>query len=188
MNTAPSSWLTRWPQALRAGARALDLACGSGRNFRYLAEQGLIVTGVDHDAQALQGLSALGEVLEADLEAGPWPLEGRQFDLVLVCNYLWRPRLQQVLDCVAPGGWLVYETFATGQQTIGRPSRPEFLLQPGELIELCAGLRVVGFEDGFCSSDPATGVGERYVQRIAAVREIPAEGAFARYFLKEPHA
>jgi len=179
----PSAWLTRWPQALRPGARALDLACGSGRNFRHLAQRGLKVTGVDRDAQATEGLRALGEVLVADLEAGPWPLAGRQFDLVVVCNYLWRPCFQQVLDCLAPGAWLIYETFADGQQTVGRPGRPEFLLQPGELLSLCAGLRVVGFEDGFSLPDVAGGVGERFVQRVAAVREDPATAPFPRYFL-----
>lgn len=177
MSVTPSSWLTRWPQALRPGARALDLACGSGRHLRYMHEQGMQVTGVDRDAAALSALTGLGELIVADVEAGPWPLEGRQFDLVLVCNYLWRPLLPKIVAAVAPDGWLIYETFAHGQQSIGRPARADFLLQPGELLQMCSGLRVVGYEDGFVE---APGVNPRFVQRVAACRATDVPGVFPR--------
>ena len=79
---------------------------------------------------------------------------------------------------LAPGGVLSCETFAIGQQTLGRPSRPEFLLQAGELLRVCEGLRVVAFEDGFEDGfEPV-----RYVQRIAAVNE-PAGAEAPRYSL-----
>lgn len=176
---APSPWLLRWAQALRPGATALDLACGSGRHLRHLAAAGLRVTGVDRDAAALAPLQQLAETIHADLEAGPWPLGARRFDLVLVSNYLWRPLLPAIRAAVAPGGWLLYETFAIGQQTIGRPARPEFLLQPGELLKACEGLRIVAYEDGFEQA-----VNPRYVQRVAAVRE-PQAGVFQRYVLDQ---
>jgi len=168
MMTSPSPWLRRWPQALRPGATALDLACGSGRHVNLLAALGMEVTGVDRDAAALAPLRDLGEIIEADIEAGPWPLDGRQFDLVLVTNYLWRPLLPHIVGAVAPGGWLVYETFADGQQSVGRPTRADFLLQPGELLQACTGLQVVGYENGWV--EEAGGVNGRYVQRVAAVR------------------
>ncbi|QPF74415.1 class I SAM-dependent methyltransferase [Roseateles sp. DAIF2] len=178
----PSPWLLRWPQACPSGASALDLACGSGRHLRHLAALGMRVTGVDRDAAALAPLAGLAETLLADIEAGPWPLPGRRFDLVLVTNYLWRPLLPAIVDAVAPGGWLIYETFADGQQSIGRPARAEFLLQPGELLAACRGLRVVAYEDGFLEGGPA--VNPRYVQRVAAVREMaPPPGVYQRYSL-----
>jgi hypothetical protein len=83
----------------------------------------------------------------------------------VVTNYLWRALLPTLRSALAEGGVLLYETFATGQQLVGKPSRPEFLLQPGELLQACAGLRIVAFEDGF-ENGPNGG---RYVQRIAAV-------------------
>jgi SAM-dependent methyltransferase len=175
----PSSWLLRWPQAMQTGASALDLACGSGRHVHYLAELGMRVTGVDRDAAALQPLASIAETLVADIEAGPWPLAGRRFDLVLVTNYLWRPLLPRIVDSVAPGGWLIYETFTQGQQSVGRPANPDFLLRPGELLQACAGLRIVAYEDGFLD-----GVNPRYVQRVAAVREAAQPGVFQRYRLK----
>lgn len=183
----PSDWVLRWSQAWRDrdGLTALDLACGSGRHLRLLAGDGVAVTGVDRDATALAGLAALSgrvELIQADIEQGPWPLEGRVFDLVLVTNYLWRPLLPRIVEAVAPGGWLIYETFTDGQQTIGRPARPEFLLRPGELLDAVDGLRVVAYEDGFIEPEPtasaAGGVNGRYVQRVAAVRDKrPAAGA-----------
>jgi SAM-dependent methyltransferase len=186
----PSPWVQRFAALVPAGGRVLDLACGSGRHLRWLAGRGVAVTGVDRDAAALQLLQGLGELITADIERDPWPLAGRQFDAVVVANYLWRPLFTQVLAALAPGGLLLYETFADGQQTIGRPARPEFLLQPGELLQRCAGLRVVAFEDGFedglgSGAGQAAGAG-RFVQRIAAVAPVPG-GAAPAAKLPPPH-
>ena len=162
--TPPSDWVRRWCTGLAPG-RALDLACGRGRHLRWLAQHGWQVTGVDRDEQALAGLQGLGELLHADIESGPWPLAGRRFDLVVVTNYLWRPLLPAIIDTVAPGGRLVYETFGAGHERLGRPSRPDFLLQPAELLQACRELQVLGYE---CGQLPSP---ERVVQRIAAQRD-----------------
>ena len=166
---APSAWLLRWAHLLPAGASVLDVACGSGRHVRWLAERGFQVTGVDRNAAALADLGAIAETCVADIEAGPWPWGQRQWDAVLVTHYLWRPLLPTLLAVVAPGGWLIYETFAAGNETLGKPSRPDFLLQPGELLTVCAGWRVLAFEDGFAEPPP------RFVQRIVARK--PGPGA-----------
>jgi SAM-dependent methyltransferase len=158
----------RFLPLLRPGGTVLDLACGSGRHVRLLAGAGFAVTALDHDAAAVAPLAALAEVIVADLEAGPWPLGGRRFDGIVVTHYLWRPLLPRIAEALADDGVLIYETFAQGQQTIGRPSRAEFLLQPGELLAAFAGLRVVAFEDGF--EAPPAAPAERFVQRLAAVR------------------
>ena len=171
-----SPWVRRWSHLVPAGARVLDLACGSGRHLRWFASRGAQVTGVDRDAQALAALQGVGELLTADIEHGPWPLAGRRFDAVVVTNYLWRPLLPLVVDSVAAGGVLIYETFAAGNETVGRPSNPDFLLQPGELLRAVQGeLRVVAYEDGFLPEPP------RFVQRVAAVREASAKGEPPRY-------
>ena len=166
----PSAWVKRFAPLIPAGGTALDLACGSGRHVKWLAALGLRVTGVDRDEAALQALRSLAEITVADIEAGPWPWPQRHFDAVIVTNYLWRPLLPTIQASLGPGGVLIYETFADGQQHIGKPSRPDFLLQPGELLRAFAGLRVVAFEDGHET------VPERFVQRLVAVREVnPAE-------------
>lgn len=148
----------------------LDLACGAGRHTRYLAERGHRVLGLDRSAQALATASAWGTPLQADIENEPWPLAAQSFGAVVVTNYLWRPLWSHILASVQAGGVLIYETFAQGHETVGRPSRAEFLLQPGELLRVAAegGLRVVAYEDGFLPEP------ERFVQRLAAVREVPA--------------
>lgn len=166
---SPSAWVLRWTPLIAPGARVLDLACGSGRHLHLLAGRGLRLTGVDRDAEALARLPAEAEAIAADIENGPWPLADRRFDAVIVTNYLWRPLWPHILASLAPGGVLVYETFGHGNASVGKPSRPDFLLQPGELLQVCRDLRVVAFEDGFCQAP------QRYVQRIAAVREtVPA--------------
>ena len=173
---APSDWLLRWAHLLPAAGQVLDLACGRGRHLRWAAARGFAVTGVDRDAAALAlsiDLATAGgaALIKADIETGPWPLPGRLFDAVLVFNYLWRPLWPDLIAALAPGAVLVYETFGSGNASVGKPSRPDFLLQPGELIQRCAGLTVVAYEDGFLDT-PA-----RFVQRVVAVR--PAAGAAA---------
>lgn len=170
---APSPWVQRFAPLIRPQGRVLDLACGGGRHLRWLAASGFHVTGVDRDADAVAPLRAVGEIIVADLEGAPWPLPGRRFDAVVVTNYLWRPLWAPIRGALAPGGVLLYETFSAGQQTIGRPARPEFLLQPGELLRAFDGLRIVAFEDGLLDDPP------RFVQRLAAVAE-PAGAAAAQ--------
>ena len=175
---APSSWVQRWTHLIPPHATALDLACGAGRHMRWLKAQGLQVTGVDRSPEAIAACAGLGELICADIENGPWPLPGRQFGAVVVTNYLWRPLLPAVLASLAPGGVLIYETFAQGHETVGRPSRADFLLRPGELLQAFGALRTVAYEDGYLEN-PA-----RSVQRIAAVRETPHPEAPARHRLQ----
>ena len=167
---APSEWVCRWTHLISdtrpGGPKALDLACGHGRHTRWLARQGCHVTSLDRDPNALASLTPLApqvRTLVADIENAPWPLPAQAFDAVVVTNYLWRPLWPHILNSLAPGGVLIYETFAHGNATVGKPSRPDFLLQPGELLKVCSGLRVVAFEDGFLREP------ERYVQRIVAI-------------------
>ncbi len=183
----PSDWIRRWGGHWSRDVRVLDVACGSGRHLRWLHAQGLgHLTALDRNAEALSGLATIARTVVADIEGGPWPLKGERFDAVIVTNYLWRPLVPTLLDSVAPGGWLVYETFAHGQASVGRPSRPDFLLRPGELLGwIPPTWRVVAYEDGFLNTP------DRYVQRVAAVREVSeplASTSPARHPLAPPSA
>lgn len=175
--TPPSDWIRRWAPLVRPGGTVLDLACGTGRHLRWLAAQGFALTGVDRDAEVLAPLAGLAQTLVADLEGGPWPLAGRRFDAIVVTNYLWRPLFPQIRAALADDGVLLYETFADGHQALGRPTRPDFLLQPGELITLAAGLRIVAYEAGRLEDPP------RVVQRIAALGPVERPDRIVR--LKE---
>ncbi|WP_431111783.1 class I SAM-dependent methyltransferase [Variovorax paradoxus] len=160
----PSEWIVRWSHLLAPGATVLDVACGNGRHMQRFAGRGHTVTGVDRSTEAIEAARVFGDTVTADIEAGPWPFGGQVFGAVIVTNYLWRPRMADIVAAVAPGGVLLYETFAAGNETVGKPSRPDFLLQPGELLAACQGLRVVAYEDGFLAEP------DRFVQRVAAVR------------------
>lgn len=173
---APSPWVRRWAHLVPAGGTVLDVACGHGRHLRWFAAHGHPVTGVDRSAEAVASIAGLGRAVEADIENGPWPFEGERFDAVVVTNYLWRPLWPNLVASVVDGGVLICETFAAGNETVGKPSRPDFLLQNGELLRACADLHIVAYEDGFCDAP------ERFVQRIAAVRKRPSIDALPQRF------
>jgi SAM-dependent methyltransferase len=163
----PSAWVARWASAIRPGGAVLDVAAGAGRHSRLLARLGFEVDAVDRDARLFVDPPAGVQLLEADLESGPWPYAGRRFDAIVVTNYLHRPLLARLVDSLEPGGVLVYETFARGNERFGKPSNPDFLLAPGELLEAVRGrLRVLAYED-IVVAEPRPAA----VQRIAARRE-----------------
>ncbi len=162
----PSAWVCRFATLVPGGGAMLDLACGYGRHARFLEAGGWRVTAVDRDAVALAGLGAGIEALQADLESGAWPLAGRRFEGIVVANYLHRPLFPRLIEALADGGVLIYETFMQGNERFGRPSNPDFLLRPGELLEAFgARLTVVAFEQG-----EATLPKPAMVQKLCAVK------------------
>jgi hypothetical protein len=70
-----------------------------------------------------------------------------QFDAVIVTNYLYRPYLKNITKLLNPMGFLIYETFAIGNEAYGKPSNPNFLLQPNELLNLAENMKILAFED-----------------------------------------
>lgn len=164
-----SAWVARFAPLIPAG-EVLDLACGTGRHARHLAQLGHPVLGVDRDAGALAAAGGEGvATLAFDLEdpALAWPFAPERFAGIVVTNYLHRPLFPQLVASLRPDGVLIYETFAAGNEAFGKPSSPAFLLEHGELLALAAahGLRPLAFEDGFASAPkPAM------VQRLCAVK------------------
>jgi SAM-dependent methyltransferase len=159
----PSPWVTRHAQILPPGGEILDVACGHGRHVRWLQGHGFHVTGLDRDREALESLQGIATAtICADIETpGGWPCPGRQFDAVIVTNYLWRPLWETLRASVKPGGWLIYETFGHAQTQFGRPTRAEFLLDPAELLRVFGDWQVLSFEEGLVKNPL------RHVQRIA---------------------
>jgi len=169
-STTVSLWVRRFAGLIPAGGPVLDLAAGGGRHTRFLLGLGYCVTAVDRDISALADLSVppAAAILAADFEDGrPWPLGGQRFAGVIVTNYLHRPLLPDIVASVAPGGCLIYETFAVGNERFGKPSNPDFLLRPGELLEAVRGHLVVVAYENLKVAEPKRAV----VQHIAAVRE-----------------
>lgn len=180
--TAPSPWITRFsglfPQNGLAGGEVLDLACGGGRHSQLLLNLGYQVTAIDKNTDAIA--ARLGgheklEIITADLESGSTPflgdgaLSGRMFEGIVVVNYLYRGHLDALLDCLKPGGGLIYETFARGNEAYGRPRNPDHLLRAGELLEMVRGrLQVVAYEHGLMGTDDTLCI----KQRIVAVSDL----------------
>jgi len=167
----PSPWMTRFAHLIPVGARVLDLACGYGRHAHYFAARGAHVIAVDRDATALATLSGVSgiETRRVDLEGGAWPLGDERFDAIVVSHYLHRPLFASLHSALAADGALLYETFAQGNEAFGKPSNPDFLLCPGELVTFAAAAKppmtVVAFEQGLTDIAGRLGV----VQRLAAV-------------------
>jgi SAM-dependent methyltransferase len=153
-----SPWVTRWAALVTRGP-VLDLASGSGRHSRVFVEKNLSVVAVDRAPQEIPGV----RFVQADLEDGsPWPFAGQRFGAIVVTNYLHRPLLPLIVAALEEGGALIYETFMLGNERYGRPSNPNFLLRPGELLEAFGALTVVAFEQG--------DTGKALVQRICVIR------------------
>jgi SAM-dependent methyltransferase len=164
----PSGWVRRFAPLIRCGGEVLDLACGAGRHARWLAARGHAVDAVDRDPDCIGGLAGVAGVrpLAADLEGAPWPYPGRSWDGIVVANYLHRPLFPLLVASLRPGGVLIYETFMLGNERCGRPSNPDFLLRPGELLRAVEGrLAVIAFEQGEVAL-PKSAV----VQRLCAAR------------------
>lgn len=169
MNEKPSHWIKHFLPLVREGGSVLDLASGSGRHSLLAAQCGYRVEAVDRNAEALAAIAARAPGVVpriADLENAPWPYQGCVFDGIVVANYLHRPLLPLLLDALAEDGVLIYETFMLGNERFGKPSNPEFLLRPGELLDLVRGrLTVVAFEQGEVDAPRAA-----VVQRLCATR------------------
>lgn len=171
---AVSAWVARWAHLVKPGGSVLDVACGKGRHSLYFLQRNFHVASIDAEQSAIDSIvsrltpdeHSRSQTWTADIENGPWPLVGRHFDAVVVTNYLWRALMPTICASLAPAGVLMYETFAEGNETVGKPSRPDFLLRAGELLQVCqqAELRVIAYEDGFLPESA------RFVQRVVAVR------------------
>lgn len=163
----PDPWIVSWLDRLATGSRVLDFACGTGRHARAAAALGLEVVAADHDAQALAAVGEGVHTVQAELEVAPWPFAAASFDAVIVSNYLFRSRLDLLCGLIRPTGVLLYQTFALGNETFGRPRNPDFLLEPGELLEVAGrnGLHVLAYEDGILGAPPRA-----RIQRMVACR------------------
>jgi SAM-dependent methyltransferase len=145
MHAAASAWVRRFlPLIPKNNGPVLDLACGSGRHTRLMLDAGYEVWSLDKEASLLEPLKLLGaRCVQHDLEMrrdesavdGSWPFDTNTFSAVIVTNYLYRPLLSNLTSSLKEGGILIYETFAAGNEVYGSPRNPDFLLQPGELIE-----------------------------------------------------
>ncbi len=155
--------LAALPSPATRAPTALDVACGAGRDAVFLAARGFEVEARDHAPEALERARALARregvavrTVECDLERDDLPPPGRTFDLVVCFRFLHRPLFAWMEAAVAPGGWLVYETYRAGQERFGRPKRAHFMLQPGELARAFPGLRTVRHEEPDPPGGPLT--------------------------------
>ena len=176
-----SDWVKRFIHLIphHEDSCVIDLACGSGRHTLFALEQGYKVIAVDLQTQALDELKKnlatdvqnRLEVMKIDLEQSEFPnLKIDQLvSGLIVTNYLYRPHFQSLLDLLAPGGILIYETFALGNEQFGKHSNPAFLLQKDELWQYMQSrndFSVVSFEQGYVERPkPAM------IQRICAVKQ-----------------
>ncbi len=174
-DTLPSAWIQRWAKLIAPSGKVLDLAAGTGRHANWLQAPGHEVTAIDRDKAALAQLSIGVEAIEADLEDGSpgrvlWPLGARQFGGIVVANYLHRPLLPRLHAALGADGILIYETFGLGNERFGRPTNPDFLLRPGELLEFCRDFALVALAYECVEiQEPRPAM----VQRLAALKPRP---------------
>jgi SAM-dependent methyltransferase len=172
--TAPVPLLSGTAAKLSPG-RALDLACGTGRNALWLARHGWSVTAVDGAPTAIEilrrraqehGLTVDAKV--ADLERGEFHIEPSAWDLICICYYLQRDLFESAKSGLAPAGVLlaIVHIAAPGEQPTNHR------LGPGELAEYFRGWEILHHYEGL-PSDPAH---QRLVAEIVARRPITLSG------------
>ncbi|MDP1932362.1 MAG: methyltransferase domain-containing protein [Gammaproteobacteria bacterium] len=142
--------------------RALDLACGAGRNAFYLADLGYHVDAVDVSADAIARARSNNtdqqniRWIEYDLDDGLPPeilSESQQYDLVIMIRYLDVALAQAAALQLRPGGYLVCEAHLVTDQEVAGPSGSAFRAVPGELREAARGLELVSYWEGI-TQDP----------------------------------
>jgi SAM-dependent methyltransferase len=133
--------------------RALDIACGKGRNAIFLAKRGFDVAAMDISPVALEEArkraaeKKLNVIwLQADLEHVQ--LSENAYDLLVNFNYLQRSLIPRIKASLKPGGFVVFDTYLIDQPTIGHPKNPAYLLQHNELLDLFRDFRVLCYREG----------------------------------------
>jgi SAM-dependent methyltransferase len=162
----PSPWMMKYAPQIKSKGRVLDLACGKGRHAIWLAQQGFLVDAIDRDQNTTSHMKDIENinVLILDLETSEPPKFTHTYDGIIVSRYLHRPLLTLLADILNPSGILIYETFMSGNERYGKPSNPDFLLLPDELLTTYAPLlSIIGFEQGE-EQEPRPAV----IQRICA--------------------
>ena len=147
-----SPWIEKHVNLIPKDQAVIDVACGNGRHSLFFLEQGYEVIAVDIDTSVIagnEGRSGLS-IVQADLEGAPWPFRPESVGAIVVVNYLWRPLFSHLRETLKPGGILLYDTFAQGNEKYGRPRNPDFLLMPGELSEqLSQNFDIIDSFDGY---------------------------------------
>jgi tellurite methyltransferase len=142
----PESLLVQAIQG-RLSGRALDLACGLGRNALFLAAQGWEVTAVDASPVAIDILRERASegppvhAVVADLESGEFVIQPDAWDLIVDCKYLQRSLFPSIRDGIRAGGFFVGVIPMEG-------INPAFCMDAGEGRELFAGWKLLHYEEG----------------------------------------
>ena len=162
-------WLARLPHAVFNG-RALDLACGAGRNALLMAQAGLQVDAIDISQAALDRAAKTARDrelnvnwIQADLDDAA--LEVDAYNVISVVRYMHRQMAPQVLDALAADGWLIIEHHLQSTQPVGGPTTNTFRLAPQELLHDYSGLRIVFYEE--CIDEDRDGRAMALVRLVA---------------------
>tara|TARA_B100001093_G_scaffold382324_1_gene367880 strand:+ start:148 stop:687 length:540 start_codon:yes stop_codon:yes gene_type:complete len=137
----PTNWIIDQIKLIapKRKIQILDFASGNGRNSINLAEKNKIITAIDKDSKKLNDYKNFNYInticfdLETDRE---WPLKKEYYDIIIVVNYLYRPKIKKLINLLNNNGYLLYETFSKGNEIFGSPTNPNYLLKDRELINL----------------------------------------------------
>ena len=141
INDVPTKWIVKQIKLIAPQEKIeiLDFASGNGRNSIHLATKNRIITAIDKDSQKLNNYKNFNYIntICFDLETNKkWPLNDEYYDIVIVVNYLYRPKIRELLKLLKNGGYLFYETFSVGNERYGSPKNPNYLLKNRELTNL----------------------------------------------------
>jgi tellurite methyltransferase len=168
----PAVLLTDFAHLLPARGRALDIACGNGRNSVWLAERGLDVVAIDLSAEALRLGRELAarrgdsvSWLQADVET--LQLDPNAYEIIVCINLLAPTLFPKLQRALRPNGWVVYETYTLAQlQYDFGPRNPDHLLRPGELLAAFSNLRIAYYHEAVEARAVASVIAQKTLEAV----------------------
>ena len=127
--------------------KALDIACGVGRNTHFLADNGFEVDAVDLSDYALSQVREDENIIKIEEDLDTYSLETNKYDVIVNINYLNRRFFPQIKEALKSGGVIIFETFIVAHGDFNNPANPEYLLRKNELLHAFIGLDIIYYEE-----------------------------------------
>ncbi len=144
---APSQTLVDFLPFAKKG-RALDIACGMGRNSKYMRDNGFVVDAVDLSDYAISVLAGKPNINAQNVDMDSFKPEADSYELIVNIHFLQRRLFPYIKEALKPSGMVIYETFLEHPETpLQSFSNRDHLLRSQELLHGFLGLSIMHYSE-----------------------------------------